>query len=94
MNSVITGTHKLPSTLQGLGKTFYLIVLGLVATFLGTYLLIGLKWNMWIVLPFVVLLTPSTHLFSMSFQRHLSISPSLPGQSHLSACSTRFSINL
>ncbi len=57
MNNVITGTPKLPSTLQGLGKTFYMVVLGLIATFIGTYLLIGLKWNMWIVLPVVVLLT-------------------------------------
>lgn len=57
MNNVITGTPKLPNTLQGLGKTFYMIVLGLIATFLGVYLLIGLQWNMWIVLPVVVLLT-------------------------------------
>ncbi|MDD3526833.1 MAG: hypothetical protein PHX39_07755, partial [Bacteroidales bacterium] len=57
MNNVITGTPKLPGTLAGLGKTFYMIVLELIATFLGIYLLIGLQWNMWIVLPVVVLLT-------------------------------------
>jgi NNP family nitrate/nitrite transporter-like MFS transporter len=57
MNNVITGTPKLPSTLQGVSKTLYMVVLGLIATFIGTYLLIGLKWNMWIVLPIVVIIT-------------------------------------
>jgi NNP family nitrate/nitrite transporter-like MFS transporter len=57
MNNVITGTPKLPSTLQGVSKIFYMLVLGLIATFIGTYLLIGLKLNMWIVLPVVVILT-------------------------------------
>ena len=57
MNNVITGTPKLPSTLEGLGKASYMIVLGLVAAFIGTYLLIDLKLNMWIVLPVVVILT-------------------------------------
>jgi NNP family nitrate/nitrite transporter-like MFS transporter len=34
-----------------------MVVLGLIATFIGTYLLIGLKWNMWIVLPILVIIT-------------------------------------
>ncbi len=57
MNNVITGTPKLPGTLQGIGKTLYMIVLGLVATSLGAYMLVGLEVNMWIVLPAVIILT-------------------------------------
>ncbi|HED07482.1 MAG TPA: NarK/NasA family nitrate transporter [Ignavibacteria bacterium] len=55
MNNVITGTPKLPSTFQGVTKTLYLILLGLIAAVLGAYLLIGLKINMWIVLPVVII---------------------------------------
>jgi len=57
MNNVITGTPKLPSTAQGIGKTLYLIVLGLVAASIGAYMLAILKINMWIVLPVVIILT-------------------------------------
>ncbi|MBT3243632.1 MAG: NarK/NasA family nitrate transporter [Bacteroidetes bacterium] len=57
MNNVITGTPKLPNTLQGLGKTFYMVLLGLIAAGIGAYFLVGLKVNMWIVLPVVVILT-------------------------------------
>lgn len=57
MNNVITGTPKLPNTFQGVTKTLYLIILGLIATGFGSYLLIGLKLNMWIVLPVVIVLT-------------------------------------
>jgi NNP family nitrate/nitrite transporter-like MFS transporter len=57
MNNVITGTPKLPSTVWGIGKTLYLIVLGLVAASVGAYMLVILKINMWIVLPVVVILT-------------------------------------
>ena len=57
MNNVITGTPKLPSTIQGIGKTLYMIALGLIGAFVGAYLLIGLNINMWVVLPIVVILT-------------------------------------
>jgi NNP family nitrate/nitrite transporter-like MFS transporter len=57
MNNVVTGTPKLPSTIQGVAKTLYLIVVGLVAAGIGAYLLVGLKVNMWIVLPIVIILT-------------------------------------
>jgi NNP family nitrate/nitrite transporter-like MFS transporter len=57
MNNVVTGTPNLPTTLQGLSKTLYMVVLGLVAAGVGAYLLIGLGANMWIVLPVVVVLT-------------------------------------
>ncbi len=54
MNNVSTGTPRLPSAIQGISKTFYLIFLGLIAAALGAYLLVGLKLNMWIVLPIVI----------------------------------------
>jgi len=57
MNNVITGTPKMPNTIQGISKTLYLILLGLVAAGVGAYFLVGLKVNMWIVLPVVVVLT-------------------------------------
>ncbi len=57
MNNVITGTPKLPSTLQGIGKTLYMISLGLIGAMIGAYLLIGLNVNMWVVLPVVVVIT-------------------------------------
>lgn len=57
MNNVITGTPKLPSTVQGISKTLYLVAIGLVSAGLGSYLLVGLKVNMWIVLPIVIVFT-------------------------------------
>ncbi len=57
MNNVVTGTPKLPSAMQGFGKTLYMIALGLIAAFFGAYLLTSLHWNMWIVLPVVVIVT-------------------------------------
>jgi NNP family nitrate/nitrite transporter-like MFS transporter len=56
MNNVITGTPELPTTAQGVGKTLIMVLLGLVAASVGGYLLIGLKVNMWIVLPIVIVL--------------------------------------
>lgn len=57
MNNLITGTPKLPSTLQGIFKTSYMVALGLISAAIGAYLLIGLNVNMWIVLPVVIVLT-------------------------------------
>ncbi len=57
MNNVITGTPELPTTSQGVSKTLIMILLGLIAAATGAYLLIGLKINMWIVLPIVIVLT-------------------------------------
>ena len=57
MNNVVTGTPKLPSTLQGIGKTLFMILLGIIAAGVGGYLLIGVGLNMWIVLPVVIVLT-------------------------------------
>jgi NNP family nitrate/nitrite transporter-like MFS transporter len=55
MNNVVTGTPSLPNTSQGLGKTAFMVLLGLIAAGLGGYLLIGLKLNMWVVLPLVII---------------------------------------
>ena len=57
MNNVITGTPKLPTTLQGVSKTLYMVALGLIAAGVGAYLLVGISLNMWIVLPLVIVLT-------------------------------------
>jgi NNP family nitrate/nitrite transporter-like MFS transporter len=57
MNNVITGTPKLPKTFSGIGKTIYMVALGLVAAGVGAYLLVSLQINMWIVLPVVIVLT-------------------------------------
>ena len=57
MNNVITGTPTLPSTLEGVGRTLYMVALGFIAAAIGAYLLIGVGLNMWIVLPIVIVLT-------------------------------------
>ncbi|MCB9361025.1 MAG: NarK/NasA family nitrate transporter [Flavobacteriales bacterium] len=56
MNNVITGTPELPTTAQGVTKTLIMILLGVVAAGVGAYLLVGLKVNMWIVLPVVIII--------------------------------------
>lgn len=57
MNNVSSGTPNLPSTMQGVFKTLYLVAIGLVSAGIGAYLLVGLNVNMWIVLPIVIILT-------------------------------------
>jgi len=57
MNNLKSATPKIGSAIVGIGKTLFLVLLGLVATAVGVYMLVVLKINMWIVLPVVVLLT-------------------------------------
>ncbi len=57
MNNVITGTPKLPTTAGGVSKTLIMVALGLIAAAAGSFLLVGLDINMWIVLPIVIILT-------------------------------------
>ena len=56
MNNTVTGTPSMPSTAQGIGKTLYMVSLGLVAAGVGGFLLIGVGLNMWVVLPVVIVL--------------------------------------
>jgi len=57
MNNLKSATPKIGSALVGIGKTLFLVSLGLIAAAVGVYLLVTLKINMWIVLPVVVILT-------------------------------------
>ncbi len=57
MNNLSTATPKMPSTLKGIADSSYLLIIGLLVGLLGAYLLIGLDWNMWLVLPLVIVLT-------------------------------------
>ena len=57
MNNIITGTPKLPNTITGIGKTLYMIAIGLVGAALGAYLLVRVNLNMWLVLPIVIVVT-------------------------------------
>ncbi len=49
--------HQVGSMSSAVGKLVWLNVLGLVGAGAGLYLLVGLGWNMWIVLPITVLVT-------------------------------------
>jgi len=56
------GTNNLPlfhvgPTVFAVGKIIGLQLVGLVAAAVGLYLLLGLEWNMWIVLPITIVLT-------------------------------------
>ena len=57
MNNVITGTPGMPSSIPAMIKTLYLVAIGTLTSGVGAYLLVGLKVNMWVVLPLVVALT-------------------------------------
>lgn len=65
MNNVITGTPSMPSAGQGMAKTLYMVVLGLIGAVAGTILLLMVPWadwglkdaSTWIVLPVVVIIT-------------------------------------
>jgi NNP family nitrate/nitrite transporter-like MFS transporter len=57
MNNVITGTPKLPETIQGILKTLFLVFLGCIGVAIGSYLLIVINLNIWLVLPIVVIVT-------------------------------------
>jgi MFS transporter, NNP family, nitrate/nitrite transporter len=57
MNNIITGTPNLPNAIKGISKTLYMLAIGIVGAGVGSFLLINLKWNMWVVLPIVIILT-------------------------------------
>jgi len=56
------GMNNLPlfqvgSTMLAVGKAIGLQLVGLVGSALGLYLLLGLQWNMWLVLPITIVAT-------------------------------------
>jgi NNP family nitrate/nitrite transporter-like MFS transporter len=65
MNNLKSATPEIPSTAGGIGKSLFLISLGLLAGFGGAFLMVGIDWAtygmegiaMWLVLPLVVLST-------------------------------------
>ncbi len=57
MNNLKSATPSLGDYKGEFGKTILLLVFGIVAAAIGGYLLVGLKVNMWIVLPVVIIIT-------------------------------------
>jgi NNP family nitrate/nitrite transporter-like MFS transporter len=49
--------HRVGSTAAALARASWLELLGLAGTALGVWLLLGLGWNMWIVLPVTIVVT-------------------------------------
>ncbi len=49
--------HKIGSTFTAVGQIIWLKLLGLLSAAAGLYLLLGLKFSMWIVLPITIVLT-------------------------------------
>lgn len=57
MNNIKSVSPTLKSDASGMINTLFLVLLGVASTSVGGYLLVGLKWNMWIVLPVTIILT-------------------------------------
>jgi MFS transporter, NNP family, nitrate/nitrite transporter len=57
MNNLKTATPGLGNFRSEFSKIALLISFGLISAGVGAYLLTGLKWNMWIVLPVTIILT-------------------------------------
>ncbi|KAA3647347.1 MAG: antiporter [Chloroflexi bacterium] len=57
MNNLAIATPKIGSTFSSLAKAFGLILIGLIGTVIGLYMLLGLGWSMWIVLPITIIAT-------------------------------------
>jgi NNP family nitrate/nitrite transporter-like MFS transporter len=57
MNNLETVSPRAHPTIKAIAKILLLITLGLVAAGVGIFLLLGLMWNMWIVLPITIVLT-------------------------------------
>jgi NNP family nitrate/nitrite transporter-like MFS transporter len=65
--------HRTSSTPMAIARMMGLLFLGFAGAGAGLYLLVGLGWNMWIVLPLTVLLT----LALMRYLTPLSLRPGL-----------------
>ncbi|MDH5396784.1 MAG: MFS transporter [Cyclobacteriaceae bacterium] len=57
MNNLKYATPALGSQVKEFSKIILLLLFGLIGAGLGAYLLNGLGWNMWLVLPIVVVVT-------------------------------------
>lgn len=57
MNNLKSATPKLGNYFSEFGKIIVMILFGIIGSMVGAYLLNGLKWNMWIVLPVTVIIT-------------------------------------
>lgn len=57
MNNLSTATPKLDSTAIAILKSLSLLCIGFFSAGIGLGLLLGLGWNMWIVLPLTIFLT-------------------------------------
>ncbi|MBL8861198.1 MAG: NarK/NasA family nitrate transporter [Planctomycetes bacterium] len=68
--------HRVSSTPIALARMSWLLLLGFVGTGLGSWLLVGVGWSMWIVLPLTIVVT----LGAMSFLTPPSVRASLKRQ--------------
>lgn len=65
MSNLKSATPDIGSAIGGIGKSAFLVFLGVISASLGSYLLVMLKWNMWIVLPVTI-------IFSVMIMKYLS----------------------
>ena len=68
--------HPVGGTMGACVKALWLIILGFVGTALGVWMLTGLQWNMWVVLPVTVIAT----LLLMRVLSPKSVAKNLAGQ--------------
>ena len=68
--------HDVGAAPKAIGRMLWLLVLGFAAGGAGLYLLLGLGWNMWIVLPVTIVLT----LLSMRYLTPVQVRDNLAGQ--------------
>ncbi len=66
--------HRTAKTPVAIARMGWLLLLGLAASGLGSYLLVGLGWSMWFVLPFTIVVTLAAMRFltPASVQQNLS----------------------
>ena len=76
MNNLATASPNLKSNMSGVLRSMFLVLLGIIATAFGAYLLVFLKLSMWIVLPVTIILT----LFFLKYFSPQQVKPSLEKQ--------------
>lgn len=68
--------HKIASTVAAIFKMLWLLVLGLSTGGIGLFLLLWMKWSMWVVLPIIIALT----VVVMRYISPASVRKNLSGQ--------------